>query len=107
MIPIEKLIRSKLALLLWSENEAGEDEATVFVGAVVCEGTRLLFRGQGGSSLELDGEWLGRIKPVDAELADIFRSADYYLPLSVGPLPPGEAASDFLRTGLRWPDRSG
>ncbi|HCF59275.1 MAG TPA: hypothetical protein DFS52_14935 [Myxococcales bacterium] len=104
MIPVEELIRSKLALLLWSENGEGEDEAAVFVGKVVRSGERLSFQGQDGASLELEEEWLSRIKPVDAKLADILMNADYFLPLSVGPLPPGLSASDFLRTGLRWPD---
>lgn len=48
-------------------------------------------------------DWVDRIQPVEADLREIFRGADYFLPLTVGNLPEEADVSQYELTGLTWP----
>ncbi|MFI5091198.1 MAG: hypothetical protein ACHP7P_14195 [Terriglobales bacterium] len=93
-----------LALLLAGHTADGGDDWAVFSGTARYEsGTLYLDRGNAKRPFEIQEEWLQRVRPVDGSVAETLAGAEYYLPLTVGPIPSGTALSDYLDTGLKWP----
>jgi hypothetical protein len=96
----KELNGKSLALIL-----AGEDEDwSVLRGIVRQEGQVLLLDHCTGQAFHIQPEWLDRIKPTPADLSDILMNADFFLPLSVGPLPEDADPSDYINTGLKLPE---
>jgi len=94
-----------IALLVIGQTEGGEDDGAAFTGILRFEAEQpYLDRGPGKQRVELEPEWLERIKPVDAAIRQILIGADYYIPLSIGPVPEGEDESKFRSIGLKWPE---
>jgi hypothetical protein len=93
---------SKFTILLVDE----DDEHVVFGGwtASVQEG-KLLLRKMDEQMFQVLSEWIGKISKIeDEEVREILEGADYLLRLTVGSLPTDISDSEFLRTGLTWPE---
>ena len=82
----------------------GEDNWAVFPGTARVENGALYLDRGVKSRFEVRPEWIERIRAVDPDLRSTLQNADYFLALSVGTPPEGEGGSDFLETGLKWPD---
>jgi hypothetical protein len=93
------------ALLLMGTKPSGEDDWAVFSGIARLEsGTLYLDRGA-EPRFEIRAEWIDRIHMiVDPVVRETLLNADYCLSLTVGRLPTDDDSSDFLQTGLKWPD---
>lgn len=102
MMDLAEIDGKSLALLLIGEDENGEDDCAVFRGTARWDGTDLHFVRE-GVDFAIPADALGRIRSVDSAIRDIMLDAEYFIPLSVGPLPAGADATDFARTGLKWP----
>ncbi len=98
---IEALNKS-LALVLWAEDEAGEDDVTVFSGTLIkVEDNYYLERESNNKNPEIKEEWLQRINKVPEELKETLMGCEYQLSLSVGS---SEEISEPLESfGLSWP----
>lgn len=94
----QELSGKSLALLL-----VGEDENRWILHGTVCrEGEALLLDHSASEQpFKIQPEWLDRIKPVPADLRDIFKGADFFLPLSMGTLPEDADPSEYVDTGLK------
>ena len=92
------------ALLLMRRTPAGADDWAVFPGIARIQDNVMYVDRSPRPRFEIRPEWFERIRLVEPSERDILQGADYYLPLSVGDVPADEDASDFLRTGLRWPE---
>jgi|SRR5664279_5297989 len=93
-------LNKSTALLIW--NSEVENDAHVYLGQIKREGADFVFKNELKRwELSLDPEKLERLKPVTAELKEIFLGADYFISLSMTGLPedPGQ---DFVPTGFGW-----
>ncbi|HIC80946.1 MAG TPA: hypothetical protein EYP07_08275 [Kiloniellaceae bacterium] len=92
-----------LALILCDESD-GDIEAYRRVGTLHrgAEGYALHWD-DGTAPLDVQAEWLERIKPVADAVKDILLDADLVLSLSVGAIPDDVDPSELLPTGLRIP----
>ncbi len=100
----ETLTGKKLAILAVGDDN-GETEAAVFTGiARWAEGHLFLDRDESQKSFQIPDDTLERIKPVPIEVADIFLGAEFFIPMSIGPLPDNSNPDDFTQTGLKWPE---
>jgi hypothetical protein len=54
-------------------------------------------------SFEVPDDALERLQRVKEEVKDVFSGADFFIPLTVSPLPEGTEPADFIATGLKWP----
>jgi hypothetical protein len=91
---------------LWLVN--GPEDQAVFGGftARLENGGLFLHRPQ-SPPFEVRPEWAHRIRKVGTEdqgVRDILLNADYYLRLTVGPIPEGEDSASYLQTYLKWPE---
>ncbi len=99
----KKALNKRLALVLWAEDEEGEDDVVVFSGIFIQDkGNYYLQREGNEPNPEIRKEWLSRIKVVPEDLKDIFLNCEYQLPLSVGDAE--ETSGSMESFGLKWPD---
>jgi len=85
-----------LAMMVWGKKADGTDDVAVFTGTAEWDGERLvMLRGHGEPPLEVQGEWLDRLKPVDPDLRSEFLGAEYYFSVTIGPLPAGDDVSQY------------
>jgi hypothetical protein len=104
MISFNELTGKKLALVVLGDDEKGETEGAVFTGlAQWVNGHLYLERGRNQKPFQLPDDTLERIKPVPADIKDIVLEAEYYLTMSIGPLPEDANPNDYIETGLKWP----
>jgi len=94
-------LNKKFALVLWAEDEQGEEDVAVFSGTLVKKGGLYFLERRTGQSPEIREEWLDRIMPVESELKEILMGCDYQLSLSVGKAKDGQVLENF--GGLKWP----
>jgi hypothetical protein len=98
------LTGKKLAIIAWGEDEKGEDEAAVFAGlARWAEGHLYLDHGGNPESFQIPDDLLDQVKPVSDDIKDILLDAEYYISMSIGPLPDDDP-DEYEQTGLKWPD---
>lgn len=98
------LIGCRIALLLWSKAEDGEDEAATKSGKIVECGSGLAIRWRGDvPDFELIPEFVEQIRPIGDEIADIFPEANWLLELHVENLTPDIPEGDLHFTGLVFP----
>lgn len=84
---------------------AGEDEGwSVLRGTVRQDGEVLILDHSAGQAFHIQPEWFDRIKATPAGLSNILMNADFFLPLSVGPLPEDADPSDYINSGLKLLD---
>src|ERR1700730_3601308 len=77
-----EIVGRRLALILWDEDGAGDDEVWVHAGTVRASGSGLVLdRGEDEAPVRLLPEWLARIKPVSEDLRAVL-SAGIILPLT-------------------------
>lgn len=94
-------LNQTLALVLWSQDQDGNDDVAVFTGRLIKEGGLYYFQRKDGENPEIKLEWLSRIKKVPEELKTTLSDCDYQLSLLVGDIDDG---SESLETfGLKWP----
>jgi hypothetical protein len=89
-----------IALLVW--NTEVDDDAHVYLGRIRKQGDEIVFlNDEKGWRVSLDAEKLEGLKPVTAELKEMFLNADYFFSVSMRGLPddPGQG---LRPTGLRW-----
>jgi hypothetical protein len=102
----EELTGKKLAILAWGEDEQGEDEAAVFTGIARWADGHLYLDHEGTPPyFQIPDDVLYRVKPVPDDLKDIFLDAEYYISLLIGPLPDDADPSEYIHTGLKWPEQ--
>ena len=100
-----ELTGKRLTLLLMASTKAGEDDWAVFPGTVTEEAGRLyLERGADKPRFEIRSEWIKQIRRVAEDVKAVLKHAEYYLPLQVGAIPADADDSEFVYTGLKWPE---
>lgn len=100
----EEIVDKSVALLMLSQDFDGKDDWAVVRGMVSRSGADLMFVAEGGSGrFPLPEDALDRMKPTNPDMQDILLGADICLMLSVGPKPEEAGGSDFISTGLTWP----
>lgn len=92
----------KLALLLWGEDENGEDDVAIFAGVLISKDGEYFLQRDDGNKPEIREEWLDRIKPVSSDLKETLLQCDFQLSLSVGSIESNEGFESFA--GLKWPN---
>ena len=92
------------ALLLMGEDEQGAEDWAVFGGIARWDGRELRVERSEQGPFVVSAAWLARVRPTTEETREILLGAEFYLPLSVGPLPPDADPADYLATGMRWPE---
>jgi hypothetical protein len=94
-----------LAVVMVFTQETGEEEWATFCGPILArDGVLFVDRGEHGPAFEILDEWVPRIRTTPAAASEALDSADYYLKLFGGPKPNDEDPSEFVPTGLKWPD---
>src|SRR5712692_3357728 len=95
----EEVDGKPLALLLI----AGEDDMAVAIGRASWNGETLTWKGTSGE-LDIPMDALPRLRRAHEDPKRIFEGADFYVTLTVGPLPGGAVESGlFKKKGLTWP----
>ncbi|MBQ0797088.1 hypothetical protein [Zhongshania sp.] len=95
-------LNKRFALVLWAEDEQGEEDVAVFSGTLIKEGNLYFLQRRSGQGPEIREEWLERIKPVDDELKETLMGCEFQLSLSVGKAISGQVLESF--GGLKWPE---
>ena len=95
-------LNKKLALVLWSEDENGEEDVAVFSGILVSRDGVYFLERCDSKNPEILAEWLERIRPVSEDLKETLLGCDYQLALSVGKVKGGQSMESF--GGLKWPE---
>jgi hypothetical protein len=104
MANIKDLNGKKLAVIAMGNNRKGKEEAAVFSGIGLWNNGHLyLDRGKNKKPFQVPDEVLDRIKPVPDKIRDIVLDAEYYIPMSIGPLPDDANPKDYVKTVLKWP----
>jgi hypothetical protein len=87
---------------LWLIND--DDESCVYGGFVAkFENGELFLHRPGTPPFEVRPEWMHRIEKVENEtVREILDNADYYLRLTLRPVPEGEDLASYFQTGLKW-----
>jgi hypothetical protein len=93
----------RIAMVAWGKKPDGTDDAVVFTGIANWDGTRLVMIRQPGPPFPVADDWLPRLKPVDPDLKETLLGADYSFSVTIGDLPEGADAKEYLKTGLVWP----
>ena len=105
MTNIGKINCKKLALLLMSKKENGEDDWSVFTGIARWDGKSLLLdRGGEKNTFRVPEDTLNRIKAVDKDNRETFCDAEYFIPLTVSTLPDNANLNEYIKTDLKWPE---
>ena len=90
--------------MAWGKKADGTDDIAIFTGTGQWDGQHLvMLRGHGQPPLEVQGEWLDRLTPVDLDLRSELLGAEYYFLVTIGPLPAGGDVNQYRETGLTWP----
>jgi hypothetical protein len=69
------------------------------------DGHLYLDHGGNPESFQIPDEVLDRVKPVPDDFKDIFFDAEYYIGMSIGPLPDDADPGEYIDTGLKWPEQ--
>jgi hypothetical protein len=100
-----KLNGKKIAIAAIGVDEHGEKEGAVWTGIARWENGHLyLDREEDPKVFQFPDNVLKRIKPVPSDLSDILLDSEYYVKLSIGPLPEDADPKDYRQTGLKWPE---
>ena len=100
---IKNIDGKKLALVLFGQDEEGNDDVAVFTGTARLNESVVTFERPDIEPLELKDDWIDRIKPVSSDMKETLLDADYMVPLSIGKLSQEDDWSGFVETGLKWP----
>lgn len=93
-------IDSSIALLIW--NTEVENDAHVYLGRIKeIDGEFAYVNEQKGWRISLDDEKIERLRPVTAELKEMFLEADYFFSFSMAGLP-DDPEQKFEFTGMKW-----
>lgn len=91
------------ALLLCGETENGEDDCAIFSGTAYVRNNKLYLERHGDQQdILILTEWYERIQETNESVKDILQGSDYFITLSVGPLPE-DADDSYIPLGLKWP----
>lgn len=85
-VSLDEISGESLALVMITPRLQGDDNWSILKGTARFGVRGLVIEQPDGSVFEIQRDWLDRIKPVDPDLAPVFRGARYYLSLRVGPL---------------------
>ena len=93
-----------LALILAGEDKNGKEEWVVVYGTGRWDANDLYFiHNEDKVSFCIPRNTLSQLKKVDDDISSII-NADYCLILSVGNLPDGADETEYIKTGLKWPN---
>jgi len=105
MINPTEIHGKRLAMVAWAEKDDGSDDVAVFTGIAHWDGNTLMMcREPIESSLEIEMDWLTRIKEVVPDLRDTLLGAEYYFSVSVGDISEVDDPSELKTTPLKWPE---
>jgi hypothetical protein len=97
----QELIGKTLALLIFAEREGQEDDVHVIDGTVQeKEGVLVLQFSEEHSPFPIQEDWLPRIKPTPEGIQAMLQDVQFFLSLSMGPLPENANMAEYLVTGL-------
>ena len=99
-----EIIGKSICLLLMSKDDKGKDDWAAIKGEIIFENGHALFRNsKTPKPFLLPDNSLHRIKEPTEDVRGIVLNCDFFLPLSIGPVPEGENPDGFIDTGLQWP----
>jgi hypothetical protein len=102
---LEKLTGKKFALVAMGEDESGKKEGVVFTGIARWIKGHLYFdHSSKHKPFQLPDDVLHRVKPTPKEFKDILLDAEFYIIMSIGSLPDDADPSEYVQTGLKWPE---
>jgi hypothetical protein len=80
-------------------------DSVVFTGIAKWDGSSLfMLRNPPDPPVEIREEWYSRMTLTPDGSQEVVLGAEYFVRLTVGILPAGSDQSQFLKTGLKWPD---
>jgi hypothetical protein len=97
-------IGKRFSLLLMGETADGAERCAVLSGTLMQAPSGLILDRGINTPIDIRPEWIERIRPVGADVKDILLGAEFYLPLSVGPIPEGASMEGYEKIGLKWPE---
>jgi hypothetical protein len=95
-------LNKRLALVLWSKDENGEDEVAVFSGVLIKKNKIFFLEREDEKNPKILEEWLSRITKIPEDLKEMLLDCEYQLALSVGDV--DETPSSYESFGLKWPN---
>jgi len=95
-------VGKSIALMLWREQDDGEDDLAVFKGTLTFEDGCYHLDREEGCDRVLQPEWLARIDVVPPELKTVLLDCDYQLSLKLAEL---ELAGGLEGFGFSWPEQ--
>lgn len=97
---IEMAIGKRITLVV--TNVENKDDVHVYVGQLQIQNGSFCFTNEEkGWLLHLNDEQLARLTPVVEELKTILLNADFYLPMTIHPLPEA-GQEEYIKTNLKW-----
>jgi hypothetical protein len=97
---VEMAIGKRITLVV--ANVENEDDVHVYVGQLqIQNGSYWFINEEKGWLLNLNDEHLDRLKPVVEDLKTTLLNADFYLPMTIRPLPE-TGSEEFIKTNLKW-----
>jgi hypothetical protein len=95
----------KFAVIMVEDNGSEDGDWVVLWGiAKWRDGHVFVHRGMDTPEFPVPDNALDRIKPVNADVRDILEGAEYFVSLSVGPIPNTVDPATLIHTGFRWPE---
>jgi hypothetical protein len=92
---------------MMSKDEHGKDDWAVLRGCILFDGDHPVFSSpQTEKPFPLPIDALERIKTPSDDIRDIVLGCEFFLPLTVGPLPQGDESQQLIKTGLTWPKQN-
>jgi hypothetical protein len=91
-----------ISLLLISISERDQDYAVITGTALWNDNVLRVDFGQNEPLFTVPKYALDRLRPVNDEVRDIIRNAEFYLPLFITDLPSDADPASWIYTGLQW-----
>ena len=95
--------RAVALLFMYDVDEGNEDMRVLQCRTRFSDGEVIAIHGPQCDAFPLNEEWLERVHPVPEDLRAILQDAEFFLPLTIGPLPDDvDADKDCRPLGLSW-----
>jgi hypothetical protein len=101
---MERLAGKRLGVLLIAVDQPDRDDVCAISGIVAKVGGEWSLQLESGQTIPLPDNTEERLEQATNEDArQIFDGAEYYIAMSVGPLPEDAKPDEYRPIGLRWP----
>ncbi len=97
------LTGKRLAIIAIGEDDTGKSEAAVFTGIARLNEGHLFLDREDEVKFQLPDDTIERIKRTPSDISKIVLGAEFFVTMSIGPIPEGEDPNDYIKTGLKWP----